>query len=166
MKQLRVNKLLSVLLAAMIFAGYAGIGFSEHICYSHNERIVSLSLEPGACNHVNDDACCDDLKTDICSSSLSCCSLPTDSSSSQAVIDVVCCLDKFRYHNMGDELVHFVPSVNMVPNAPVILLSVQFDCDKQEFFDELKWIGYKDPPILCRQRLVLLQQLRLDPDLA
>lgn len=166
MKSLRRTNFLSLILALLVMAGYSGIGFSEHICYSHHQRIVSLALESEGCNHDLEETCCNVHEAVSCETGNACCVEETASDSNQPVFQGVCCVDNYHFNSIPDKVLPVKQSLR-------ILHIVDFFVDQQTaFYDrpviktEVVKLNFESPPNPARKKLLLFHQMRLDPDLA
>ncbi len=166
MKSLRRTNFLSLLLALLVLAGYSGIGFSEHICYSHHQRIVSLALESEGCNHDLEETCCHEHEAVSCDSGEACCVEGTAPDSQHPVFQEVCCVDNYHLNSIPDKVL-------LVSQLLRILQIVDLFVDQQKaYYDspviktEVVKLNFESPPNPARRKLLLFHQLRLDPDLA
>jgi hypothetical protein len=167
MKHLRQSRFLSILLAILIVVGYCGIGFSEHICYSYNERIVSLSLVPPVCNHQSQNDCCNEHQALSCDADEACCAFPTPESLQELMLKPVCCVDHHKYHNLSEEVVHTVSAAKVMLLVSATFLCLTINPDNTDNFKEQNHNScYKPPPVPLLKKPLLFHQLRLDPDLA
>lgn len=167
MKHLRRKKFLAPLLALLILAGYSGFGFNEHICYSHNERIVSLTLEPEGCSHNTEVSCCNENDGLLsCQIGESCSSSEIPISSDQPVLQGVCCVDKYHFSNIPDEVLPVKPSLRIEQIANLFVFSQPvYNFRLLAKSDDLPQ-NSESPPEPAIKKILFFHQLRLDPDLA
>lgn len=166
MKHFRKSRILSIMLAVLIMAGYIGFGLSEHICYTQNERFLSLSFKSPACDHQNAEPCCQEHEIMQCELDQACCSVPASDTPEEMVLDAVCCVDGFQYHNLGEKVVLTTPSLKILNIELVLLHHSTVKPDISVVLKGQPIYQYKSPPVPQLRTLLLHHQLRLDPDLA
>lgn len=168
MKHLRKSRIIPLMLALLIMAGYAGFGLSEHICYSNNERIISFNYKAPACNHQDAEPCCQEYDDSHCELDQACCTIPASEipPAGMALLDAVCCVDGFKYHSLREEVVLTSPSLKVINTGLVLMHHTTFKPDIAVLEKEQPIYHYKSPPAPQLKTLLLLHQLRLDPDLA
>ncbi|MCE1201720.1 MAG: hypothetical protein LWX09_06440 [Bacteroidia bacterium] len=166
MNSLRRTNILSLLLALLVLAGYSGIGFSEHICYSHHQRIVSLALESEGCNHDLEETCCHEHEAVTCDSGEACCVEESASDSQQPVFQGVCCVDNYHFNSIPDEVLPVKQSLRILQIVDLFIYQHSFVCDRPVATTEVVKLNFESPPIPARKMLLIYHQMRLDPDLA
>lgn len=166
MKSLRRTNFLSLILALLVLAGYSGIGFSEHICYSHHQRIVSLALESEGCNHDVEETCCHEHKAVSCETGKACCVEEPASDSHQPVFQGVCCVDNYHFNSIPDEVLPVKQSLRILQGVDLFVYQHIVVNDWPVTTAEVVKLNFESPPNPARKKLLLFHQMRLDPDLA